>query len=271
MKAPDYISPIVGYRVWQWDPAGLKSLNGELWFPHQPLAAGCRASALGTMGGCDEAAHDAHEAPQANCTCGVYAAKNLEHLHKAGYSQYGIHGEVNLWGTVVEHTLGWRSQFAYPKTLFLPQDALPFTFAAIQSRLKTLIAYHADIFVADPKGNIPLWASDSGYDAAGLDYLIEMGKQYYERRRHERTLEKGDRVAVLGRGIAVVEQVDDKRVHAVQWNSIMLRLRRKDIVWNQQNIRWEVEVLAPSGQHRRVASCRTPSSIQGRSFQLPDC
>jgi hypothetical protein len=150
-------------------------------------------------------------------------------------------------------------------------NTLPFTFAAIQSRLKMLIAYHADIFVADPKGDIPLWANDSGYEAAGLDYLIEMGKQYYERRRHERTLKKGDRVAVLGRGIALVEQVDDKRVHAVLWNRIMLRMRRKDIVWNQQNIRWEAEVLAPSGQHRRVASCRTPSSIQGRSFQLPDC
>jgi hypothetical protein len=239
MKAPDYISPIVGYRVWQWDPAGLKSLNGELWFPHQPLAAGCRASALGTMGGCDEAAHDAHEAPQANCTCGVYAAKNLEHLHKAGYSQYGIHGEVNLWGTVVEHTLGWRSQFAYPKTLFLPQDALPFTFAAIQSRLKTLIAYHADIFVADPKGNIPLRANDSGYDSAGLDYLIKTSKQYYDRCRQERTLKKGDRVALRRVGIAVVGQVDDKDLQVVHKKKYALKIPRNHVAWDQQNMRWE--------------------------------
>jgi hypothetical protein len=44
---------------------------------------------------------------------------------------------------------------------------------------------------------------------------------------------------VLGRGIAVVEQVDDKQVHAVLWNRVVLRMRRKDIAWNQQNMRWE--------------------------------
>ena len=31
MTVPDYISPIVGYRVWQWDATGLRSLNGENW------------------------------------------------------------------------------------------------------------------------------------------------------------------------------------------------------------------------------------------------
>ena len=45
MTVPDYISPVVGYRVWQWDAAGLKSLNGELWVPRQPLSAVCRADA----------------------------------------------------------------------------------------------------------------------------------------------------------------------------------------------------------------------------------
>jgi hypothetical protein len=37
-----------------------------------------------------------------------------------GYQRYGICGEVYLWGRLVEHELGWRAQFAYPKTLFLP-------------------------------------------------------------------------------------------------------------------------------------------------------
>jgi hypothetical protein len=189
--------------------------------------------------------HDAHEAPQAGCTCGVYAAKSLAHLRTAGYTQYGIHGEVNLWGTVVEHETGWRAQFAYPKNFSLSPDALPFTLAEIQSRLRMLTTYRIDIFVAAPKGNIPLWAKDSAYSPAGLDYLIKMSKRYYDRRRQERTLTKGDRVAVLGRGIAVVEQADDKQVHALLWSRAALRIPRKNIVWDRQNMRWEANVLAP--------------------------
>src|ERR1019366_326680 len=121
--------------------------RGGLWLPGRPLAAGCRAAARGTIVGRAEAAHNAHDAPQANCTCGVYAAKNLEHLRSAGYERFGIHGEVYLWGTVVEHEQGWRAQLAYPRNLFLPPTALPFTLAEIQSRLKTLTTSRIDIFV----------------------------------------------------------------------------------------------------------------------------
>ena len=116
MNVPDYISPIAAHRVWQWDTTGLKSLCGEPWSPGKPLAAECRAASHGIIVGRAEAAHAAHDAPQASCTCGVYASKSLEHLRTTGYARYGIHGEVNLWGTVVEHELGYRAQFAYPRT-----------------------------------------------------------------------------------------------------------------------------------------------------------
>jgi hypothetical protein len=42
MIIPDYISPIVGHRTWQWDDLGLKSLNGERWVPGQALEAVCK-------------------------------------------------------------------------------------------------------------------------------------------------------------------------------------------------------------------------------------
>ena len=242
MNIPDYISPVVGYRAWRWDAAGLKSLNGEPWLPGRPLAAGCRAASQGTMVGQAEAAHSAHETPQFDCTCGIYAAKDIQHLRTTGYWQYKIHGEVNLWGTVVEHKLGWRGQYAYPKSFFLQPDALPFTLAGIQSRLRTLTAYRIDVFVADPKGNIPLSAKDC-FNPAGLDYLINRSKEYYDRRRQERTLKKGDRVALLASGIGVVEKVNDKEVHVVLKNIHAFRIPRNHVIWNQQNMRWECGVI----------------------------
>jgi len=247
MSIPDYISPIIGYRVWKWEKTGLKSLCGERWKPSQLLAARCRASAVVGTIACRVEGHDSHDAPQAKCTCGVYASKSLEQLLTTGYAKCGIHGEVYLWGTVVEHELGWRAQFAYPKTLFLPSDLIPSDTKEMECRLGALAAYGTDIFIVGHGQKIPLCRRGSGFDAAGLDYLIGKRTQYYARRQRDRTLMRGDRVAVLRREIAVVEQADDKQVHALLRNRIMLRMRRDDIVWNQQNVRWEAEVLASNG------------------------
>jgi hypothetical protein len=237
VKIPDLISPIVGHRVWRWDAAGLRSLNGKPWSPRQPLAAKCGAGK----------ADAAHEVPQTDCTCGVYAAKNLEHLRQLGYEGSGIRGEVHLWGTVVEHELGWRAQFAYPKTLFLTPNLIPSDTKEMEARLGALAAYDIDIFMVGGGRKIPLCRKGSGFDAAGLDYLIGKRMEYYVRRQRDRTLMKGDRVAVLGQGIAVVEHVDGAEVHVLLRSRIRLRMRRNDIVWNQRNVRWEAKVLAPNG------------------------
>jgi hypothetical protein len=242
MSIPDYISPIIGYRVWTWGTTGLKSLCGERWKPSQSLAARCRAS---SVVGRAEVVHDTRDVPQANCTCGVYAVKTLDHFRSAGYERFGIHGEVYLWGAVVEHELGWRAQFAYPKTLFLPPDLIPSDTKEMESRLEALAAYSTDIFIVACGESIPLCWKGSGFDAAGLDYLIRDRTRYYVRRQRDRTLMRGDRVAVLGRGIAVVEHADDTEVHALLGSRIIVRMRRNDVAWNQQNLRWEAEASAP--------------------------
>ena len=173
------------------------------------------------------------------CTCGVYAAKNIEHLRQLGYEGRGIRGEVHLWGTVVEHEFGWRSQFAYPKSLVLPSDLIPSGAKEMESRLEALAAYDTDIFIVGCGQNIPLCRRGLGFDASGLDYLIGKRTEYYDRRQRERTLNKGDRVAVLGRGIAVVEQAGDREVDAVLWSKNVVRIDRKHIRWDDQNMRWE--------------------------------
>jgi preprotein translocase subunit YajC len=247
MTVPDYISPIVGYRVWQWDAAGLKSLNGELWLASQPLSAVCRADTSGSIAGLSKATHISGELPCLKCTCGIYAAKTTEHLRQCGYRRFGVHGEVSLWGTVVEHERGWRAQFAYPKTLFLAADTIPFSLSEINSRLTTLAEFGTDIFLLLDGKRVALWKRGAGFDAAGLDYLIQIRKEYYVRRQQERSLKRGDRVAVLGHGIAVVEQVDGKQVHVALGNRLVLRIARKEIVVNEQNNRWECEATKARG------------------------
>ena len=236
MKIPDYISPVVAYRVWRWKETGLQSLNGEPWLPGQHLEARCRVAPAAR-----HVAEAANEVPHRKCTCGIYAAKNIEHLRQIGYADGGVCGEVYLWGTVVEHKLGWRAQFAYPKSLFLPPDTIPFTLAGIYAKLNSLVGFGTDIFILAGHESIRLWRGGVGFDAVGLDYVIKARKEHYVRRFEEHTLKTGDRVSVFDRGIAVVELVNEKEVRLLLGNRLVLRVTHKRIVWNQQNLRWECD------------------------------
>jgi len=236
VKIPDYISPVVAHRVWRWDETGLKSLNGEPWLPGRHLEARCRVAPaprhVRVVDGADKV-------PDRNCTCGVYAAKNIEHLRQLGYADRGICGEVYLWGTVVEHALGWRAQFAYPKNLVVPLHLLPFTLAELNARLHALIAFGTDIFVLRNSETIRLWKHGAGYDSDGLDYIINLRQKHYSRQQRERTLKEGDRVALRGQGIAVVEEANYKEAVVILGNRHAMRIAREDIVLNQHNRRWE--------------------------------
>jgi hypothetical protein len=125
---------------------------------------------------------------------------------------------------------------------------------AAESRLTTLSAYSCDIFVQHKERTVPLWHSQTGYYASGLDLLVQRSKGWYTRRGEERRIKPGDRVAVLGSGIAVVERVDGrvdgKEVSAVLWNRDMVRIERRDICWDEQNMRWETGVIAGKSKHR---------------------
>jgi hypothetical protein len=161
-----------------------------------------------------------------------------------GIRGYGIHGEVHLWGTVVEHELGWRAQHAYPKSFVLLLEMVPLGMGSVESRLKTLAAYGCDIFVVGKEGRVPLWVKGSGYDPTGLDLLIQRCKGWYARWEEQWRIKRGDRVAILGRGIAVVEQVDSKWIWAVFWNKTSLKIARVCVRWDEQNVRWETSPLA---------------------------
>jgi len=228
-------------RVWQWDAVGLKSLNGELWLPGQRLSATCRADRLSSISGLRNSAHDAAELPGLKCTCGVYAAKNIKHLNQCGYSKFAVRGEVFMWGRVVEHERGWRAEFAYPKSMVLLPAAIPFSLSAIDARLKPLTVFGTDIFIQLDHELLPLWKNSSGYDAAGLDYLIRARREHYLRRQSERTLREGDRVTLLGVGIAVVREADGNTVRLALGSRRVLRVARKNITLDDRELACRTE------------------------------
>ena len=266
---PDYVFPVTGYRVWQCGSQGLKSLNGELWPPAQPLVARCRttAGAKKVLGG-----QSGHDAPQWECTCGVYAAKSPHHLSRKGYLDYGIGGEVYLWGQVVEHSSGWRAQLAYPKNLVLSADRLPLGLAGLTRRLDMLATYRTDIYLSGPMSNILLWSPKSGYQADGLEWLLTRGQHYYQRRRGEGKPKEGDRVAVIGLGIAVVVEANEERVRAVVGNRSNLCFSCCEIRWNQSNLRWEIpmERVLVAGKEGRLPFVQSGCTT-GLGVVQPDC
>jgi len=160
MNVPDFISPIVAYRVWVLSPSGLMSLNGEFWPPNRRLEASCKRSP------------DSHEPPHSACSCGIYATKSVDQLQRIGYaSKGGVYGEVYLWGTVIEHKLGWRAQYAYPKSFVIQPNLVRWPLwkiepmAESEKRFETLLAFNVDIYVQkdmEPHGDgeIPLWMKE---------------------------------------------------------------------------------------------------------------
>lgn len=126
---PDSMQVGIGWRAWgvKPDPApheipALYSLtHGEYFWPQR------RAFEAE----CNMGKHEPGQIPVESCTCGLYSAKTLDHLQEMGYHEYDaesrgmfhVIGPVSVWGKVIEGSQGWRSQFAYPRELFVPFEA----------------------------------------------------------------------------------------------------------------------------------------------------
>jgi hypothetical protein len=129
-RAPDYFTPVVGWRVWLVlrgrGALRLRSVAFQsYWYPREAMSATCEGRSL--MSRIRRRAP--HETPQVHCDCGIHAAKDI--AMAAGYlSTYDdvlapivVHrviGRVSLWGSVVEGEFGWRAAKAYPAHLYVP-------------------------------------------------------------------------------------------------------------------------------------------------------
>lgn len=109
---------IVAWRSWRLQGFGkqLFSFNAQVWPIRAPLEAICKRDAMECLGN--------------YCACGIYGWKERKNL-KVNQSEYScLDGEVWFWGRVIEHELGYRAEFAYPKA-FVNSGGLAKKLAAI--------------------------------------------------------------------------------------------------------------------------------------------
>jgi hypothetical protein len=131
--APDLIEPIVGWRLWLVvEDGGYLWLESVLypirWLPQRALVARCVPHRRCYLCRPREVqSFPSHPAPDEECECGIYAARSPEALTRYLDSTYPGRqavecalGRVRLWGKVVEAKRGWRGQYAYPDTIYVP-------------------------------------------------------------------------------------------------------------------------------------------------------
>ena len=261
-KVPDtYIEPFTAYRAWNWTAEGVTSLNGAPWTPKVAFEAKChyaadlcsmRAAASGS-----EAAEfwksKSHHVPDPNCTCGMYAGINMQHMIDINYIQRGIHGEASLWGRLFRHALGWRARYAYPKFFVVPANMIPFDITEAKRRLDALTEFDVDIYLQPEREarvgqeRIPLWMRDYGYSQQGLSWLVEKRKQWYGNKVIP-PIGVGDRIAVFSEvddgGIGVVREIDGDEIYYTLFSlNVVYRKKVTDVVWNERNWRWETSGL----------------------------
>ena len=131
--APDYIEPVVGWRVWavsEWERRlRLRSLTFDVpWPPGRPFVADCRERPH-PLRRLRHRRLSTHRPPHWSCHCGIYATRRM--VDAVQYTEtYGsrhwtvVHrvvGRVSLWGSVLEYTEGWRAACAYPLELLVPR------------------------------------------------------------------------------------------------------------------------------------------------------
>ncbi len=122
-EAEHSTEPILGWRAWR-----LQELEGGLrivpttprsaWEPRVAIHATCSGSHTREYMIFNPDLAKFHRSPEPGCTCGIHALKDPSRLARSGRTA-AVVGRVAMWGRVVEHTKGYRAEFAYPSRLRL--------------------------------------------------------------------------------------------------------------------------------------------------------
>ncbi len=119
--APDAITPILGYRLWEVRGGRLCSLwfSAIPWAPQKKLRAACYEAQGAFPSAVLKRDRPLHGAPDSRCRCGLYAVSDPEDLplRWSGTKEVIVCGVVGLWGRVFVGERGWRGEFARPLAL----------------------------------------------------------------------------------------------------------------------------------------------------------
>jgi hypothetical protein len=186
---PDYLEPITAFRCWRVQANGVLSglAAAQPWAPKRTMVSVCNGHADARRGSPSEHLTEAGgwlDAPVWGCVCGIYATLTLENADtelenwRRADPYYGnvetpayAVGEVSLWGRVIEHAVGYRAQFAYPKSLAVVGDD------ALAEKVSTL--YGVPAVARQAQNPKPVWFTvsfDAAYEAqikAMQDKLVQ--------------------------------------------------------------------------------------------------
>jgi hypothetical protein len=137
-RAPDFVEPIVGWRLWLVVADGgylwLESMLYPIrWSPRRALDARCVPHRRCYFCNPREVEmFPTHPAPDEECQCGIYAARSPEtlapYLDSALLGRMAVErvlGRVRLWGKVIAAERGWRGEHAYPDAIYVPNRLTP--------------------------------------------------------------------------------------------------------------------------------------------------
>lgn len=149
MIVPDGIEPVVGWRRWGVRNGRLVSMHsGHLWEHGEAMQAKCqhvwhkfaltrdgyitwketkkvaemykvpRPLVRPPKGMGYELIPQSHDAPEAACSCGLYARDTEQATRSDGLGYGVVLGKVSLWGKVIPGDRGYRAQFGYPAEIW---------------------------------------------------------------------------------------------------------------------------------------------------------
>jgi hypothetical protein len=121
----DLIEPIKAWKIFSFDGEKLSSLNGWTWSSNTAKALCLRPT-------CEQSYP--HEIPDPLCSCGIYSLKspvpdcfrlyNVPMAARGRKIGYQVPCEVEIWGGVVRHVDGYRSEWCRATRTYLAADGL---------------------------------------------------------------------------------------------------------------------------------------------------